>query len=505
MAPPPLTSVADVHKAWLTAGANGDAATMRELWSRCLIHFQQVGHAKSDSPTQRQPRFCSWRGFHLRTIGSSALHTASWGGNLAIVELLLKSGQNPNAGDESGMTAMMVAILRLNLMTMRCVLRDGEAVRRNIVVDVKGGLLVTNLLLSRGATIDVEDKDGVSPLELSRKRSNVNALQLFLNHHQCVATPKRHNFAGAVLLKAVQYQAEEVIRFVVENEHTSVAVSNAQGETPMHLAIKQRDPSLMELLNGFDPAGDNLVAVTVKSDTPAHYAARFGSHREMEMLLLWFATTFGDLQELGPVNPLNAVNNKGMTSLYVAGATSFHHQGTHDLPQKMTILKNRNTKVQLLLDNGAKLFPPGFLVNALSPKYSSVASHLSLPVQVQHCLRAWVVENRSRADEPENEDAAHAGHVNDSAKAVAELCMNWIASAACVGSSATLLPIIIGAGYALDLVPLLIEFPLRRCALPVVLHQFETFARSQGAHALLLQLHTELLEACHALSENTRF
>lgn len=36
------------------------------------------------------------------------------------------------------MTAIMVAILRLNLMTMRCVYRDGEAVRRNTVVDVSG-------------------------------------------------------------------------------------------------------------------------------------------------------------------------------------------------------------------------------------------------------------------------------------------------------------------------------------------------------------------------------
>jgi len=93
-----------------------------------------VGHAASDSTSQRQARFCSWGDFHLR---ASALHTASWGGSLEILQFLLESGQDPDAADDSGMTAMMVAILRLNLMTMRCVFRDGEAVRRNTVVDVR--------------------------------------------------------------------------------------------------------------------------------------------------------------------------------------------------------------------------------------------------------------------------------------------------------------------------------------------------------------------------------
>lgn len=53
------------------------------------------------------------------------------------MEFLLELGQDPNAADDSGMTAIMVAILHLNLLTMRCVFRGGEAVRRNTVVDVR--------------------------------------------------------------------------------------------------------------------------------------------------------------------------------------------------------------------------------------------------------------------------------------------------------------------------------------------------------------------------------
>jgi hypothetical protein len=95
---------------------------------------QPVGPATSDV----SPRFCSWSNFHLRTLGASAIHTAAWHRDLAVARFLLEAGQGPDTGDDGGMTPAMVAILRLNLLTMRCVFHDGEAVRRNLVEDVRG-------------------------------------------------------------------------------------------------------------------------------------------------------------------------------------------------------------------------------------------------------------------------------------------------------------------------------------------------------------------------------
>ncbi|KAG6613606.1 uncharacterized protein IUM83_04524 [Phytophthora cinnamomi] len=517
--PLPLSaSMAKVHTAWLTAGANGDAAAMRELWSRFpewLAFNRQVGRAKSDSLSQRQAKFCSWGDFHLRTIGASALHTASWGGNLGIVEFLLESGQDPNVGDDSSMTAMMVAILRLNLMTMRCVFRDGVAARRNTVVDCRqeqdeqvqrvldvmalllrfgaqvdarsqdgktalhcstsddaydvakflldagaeidtldesgktplhycvqeGGLLVTDLLLSCGASIDVEDKDGTSSLALVLQRGNVNVLQLFLNHHQCVAAPKRHDFAAAVLLQAVEFRAEEMVRYVVENE-------------------RQSDRGHCEL-------------------------------RDTSTLCC---------SELGAANLLNVVNGQGLSSLYIAGTTPFHY----DYPrledevgnERMVSVTIRDAKVQLLLEHGARLFTHVFLETELELEDS--LSRVKLPAQVQQCLRTWIVEDGTPVDEPEDDETVHTSDGSDLTEAVAELCMQWVASVACVGSWPSLIPVVICAGYAHDVVPLLVELPLQRWTLPALLHQLEKFARHQLCHALLLELHNELLEACQA-------
>ncbi|KAE8957229.1 hypothetical protein PR003_g32496 [Phytophthora rubi] len=133
-----------VHAAWLEAGARGDVDSMRHLREQHpqWLDLQRLVGAAVDAATPdlgRQPRqqFCGWNGFHLSTIGASALHTATWEGSLGIVELLLEAGQNPDTPDESGLTPIMVALLRYNVVVMRCVFRNGQAVRRNVVVDCR--------------------------------------------------------------------------------------------------------------------------------------------------------------------------------------------------------------------------------------------------------------------------------------------------------------------------------------------------------------------------------
>ncbi|KAK1938749.1 Ankyrin-3 [Phytophthora citrophthora] len=542
----------EVHAAWLAAGAQGDVETMRNLWSQYpeWLDLNRVRPLVSDSRARRQAKFCSWGSFHLDTIGASAIHTAAWEGSLDIMRFLLESGQDPDVGDDSGLTPIMVAILRLNLMTMRCVFRDGVAVRRNTVIDCRqeqeqqvqillkeiklllqfgatvdarskdgktalhcstgddayevakflldtdavrdaqdelgrtplfycieeDGLLVTDMLLSRGANIDLDDKDGISPLKLVLQRKNLSVLQLFLNHYQCVETSTRRDFGTAILLQAVEYRAEDVVRYIVENEYASVVVRNEKGETPIHRAIKQNNPTLIELLNDLDPAGDNLTATTDELETPAHYAARYGSRRTVEMLLQCLTSVYADLQDHGTANPLNTVNKQGETSLFVT-VTVRHAEDIQDM------------KAKLFLDHGARLFLPASLTLQLT---RGGPSRLVFPVKVQNCLRLWLIKEGERSDEPEDEDDTD----NTAVEALGELCMYWMSAVSCVDPWASLLSIIICTGYAHDIVPLLVEFPIQRWALPALLNHLEKYARHQLNHRLLLQLHAELQEAC---------
>ncbi|RLN91686.1 hypothetical protein BBJ28_00026609, partial [Nothophytophthora sp. Chile5] len=469
-------------------------------------------HGGIASTQQRQARFCSWEHFHLPTLGASALHTAVWDGSVSVVEFLLRAGQSPDSADDGGLTPIMLAVMRHNVVTMRCVFRDGLAVRRNLVVD-EGGLLVTNLLLSCGAQIDLEDAQGVTPLRLAIQNQNLNVLQIVLNHHQLVATPQRHDFAGAALLLAVDYEAEEVLRFVVENEYAPVTVCDAAGETLLHRAIRRRSPQLMELLADLDPAGDNLTAVTAEGASPIHYAARFGSRREVEIVLLCFTRAFGDLQTLeAAANPLNAIDRRGVTALYVVGTlgvSSNRESGRGiadaeadadaDPEDGVDSLENRDSKAQLLLQYGAQLFRPGFLTaRCLAPASIASGSRVVLPRRVRRCLEIWLVGARVERHDAEGEDATHDDGQETQTEgnaSLTDLCMQWVASVAFLGHSATLLTVMICAGYAHSVVPLLVELPLYRWSLPNLLRQLEEFARSEPSHELTLQLHDELLAA----------
>ncbi|KAG1705627.1 hypothetical protein DVH05_003329 [Phytophthora capsici] len=560
----PLPSMSEVHAAWLRAGANGDVASMRQL-KKQFPEWLNLDRLVDPISTHR-PRSCSWTEFHLQTIGASAIHTAACDGDTGILQFLLEAGQSPNTPGSDGVTPMMVAIMRFTLTTMRCMIRDGEAIKRNILFDCRkeeeelrnkvisvidmllrfqadvnactqegktalhlstsddayemakhlldaganinaqdengqtalhccvreADLLVTNLLLSRGANIDAKDTDGHTPLTLAVQRGNLIVLQLFLNHYASVATLERQDFGGAVLLLAVEYGREDVIRYLVENDYAPVTVRNTKGETPMHRAIYRRNPELMELLLDLDRYGDNMVVATNLLATPAHYAARYGSHREVHTLLQCLTHSLGDLQELpelGGANPLNVADGNGMTSLYITG-TEFNDRGDS--------LEVRDFKVRLLVDHGAQLFPPGALVYELERGIRGDSSHLILPDRVKHCLQMWLVDPRVCTVEDEEHPEEERVHSLFPVDALTELCSHWIeyTSSEC---PMTLVTIVTGVGYSHQMVPLLVGLPLRCKVFPVWLRGLEKFARQGAEHTLLLQLVEELSAAWSSL------
>lgn len=564
---PPSSVMSDVHAAWLAAGARSDVATMRLLTKKFPEWLDLQRRVEVLDATQHQTHFCSWDSFCLNTLGASALHTAAWKGDLAVLTFLLESGQQPDSGNEGGMTAMMVAILRLSLMTSRCVFRGGQAVQRNLVVDCRkeeneqvkqvvavvqlllhfganvnaqsrdgktalhcstsdesyevakllldagangntqdengktslhyciqeGGLIVTNLLLSCGVNIDVVDANGVSPIDLVLQRADLNVLQLFLNHHQNVSTLQRQDFAGALLLQAVDTEVEAVVRFIIKYKYASVTARNAIGETAMHRAILRRSPSIMQLLSDLDPDGYALTAVTTQKKTPAHYACAHGSAQEVQTLLLCLMRVFGNLRELeqhGVSNPLNATDISGRTSLYM---TSIVLESESD----SSIHKDREAKVRLVLNQGGRLFSAKFLEHALS-KSALSSQYLIFPWDVQQLMKIWLAEGVF-CEESEKEGVVLVNSDTSTTNLYIGLCTRWLACAAGLGSKRTLVTVMIFAGYAREVLPLLLILPLHRLDFSTLLCGLKAFAIARNS-ALLLQLHTELSRAWHTLA-----
>ncbi|GMF40435.1 unnamed protein product [Phytophthora fragariaefolia] len=320
-------------------------------------------------------------------------------------------------------------------------------------------------------------------------------LQIFLSHHHMVATPKRIDFAADVLLNAVDYESEETVRLIVDGGYSSVTVRNTAGEMPLHRAILKCNTQLMELLVGLDPSGVSLTSVTVVSESPVHYAARHGSVRVMETLLHCITGMYGDSQTLDENdNPLNATNREGVTGLYVAGMTGgITSRG----------MAEQDAIVELLQQHGARLFPRDRIMTPLFPPSIDL---VLLDCHVRRGLVSCVQDASGRNQHLDDENGGDDGQTGNAL--LTELCAEWVSSTAVVplpsldrvysperSDLAGALLVVVSAGYALDLLPLLVELPVLRCAMSGLLHRLEHFARVPQQHSLLHQLYAELSEA----------
>ncbi len=126
---------------------------LRVLFSKYTVNLGRA-YFDTESETLNSQGPIVTCGFGLQEVnGATALHQAVFRGNDEVVELLLRSGADPNIGDRIGATPLFYAIWT-------------------------GQERMVELLLSAGANIELRDHVGISPLEHSKLRRNNPVTQM---------------------------------------------------------------------------------------------------------------------------------------------------------------------------------------------------------------------------------------------------------------------------------------------------------------------------------------
>eukprot|EP00211_Chloroparvula_japonica_P005047 CAMPEP_0119155876 /NCGR_PEP_ID=MMETSP1310-20130426/51973_1 /TAXON_ID=464262 /ORGANISM="Genus nov. species nov., Strain RCC2339" /LENGTH=858 /DNA_ID=CAMNT_0007148483 /DNA_START=92 /DNA_END=2665 /DNA_ORIENTATION=- len=182
-------------------------------------------------------------------MGKDTIHTAAYAGDLKTVKGLMKKTA-VNSLDAEGRTAAHYAV-------------------------AGGHVHVLNHLVVKGrANLNLQDKDGTTPLLIAASKSHVECLRfLIANGGNVDAMDKSGNTILHHLIRSNKLNAqlkEELIKSVLAKKMTMLNAQNCNGDTAVHEVCRMKDERLLGLIT---KKGASVSVQNGSGDTPMHLVA----------------------------------------------------------------------------------------------------------------------------------------------------------------------------------------------------------------------------------------
>lgn len=141
-------------------------------------------------------------------------------GELDIVKLFLAAGMNPDARDQNGDTALMIAIAASGEPVAEALLRGGASVNARTkngstalhLIALRGDEQIAQLLVKRKADVNAKTDIGETPLMIAALRGYPNTVKLLLDAGADVRA--RDNRGETPLMHAIERNHTEVVEIL---------------------------------------------------------------------------------------------------------------------------------------------------------------------------------------------------------------------------------------------------------------------------------------------------
>jgi ankyrin repeat protein len=233
--------------------------------------------------------------------GKTPLHLAVAGGNLPLVQALLKAPEiRVNAADERGTQPLHLAVRENHPAIVDALSRHGAELEADswfenrplqLAVDL-GHEKVARRLIQHGAEINGQSWQGYTPLYWAARRGNLGLVKTLLAHQADVAIPNR--YGETPLHGAARGGNAAVVKVMLDAlSHNKGAVSalpdvfdisDHEGNTPLHLAARNDHLAVLAELTA---RGGDMQRVSGNGETPQTILDKrrqIRAHRESGLL-----------------------------------------------------------------------------------------------------------------------------------------------------------------------------------------------------------------------------
>jgi ankyrin repeat protein len=184
-------------------------------------------------------------------LGLTPLHLAAYKGHTEIVRLLLEQGANPSAVEYNGMSALHFASLHGHVPAVSLLLQatdvnvqDKDGYTPLFLAIRSENMQMIGVLISKGADVNMKNKLGNTPLYEAVRRANLVMVKLLRNEG---ADMNVQNIYGWTPLHLAAHGLTEIVQYLIASG-VDITLKNIEGLTSAQLALQERQVAIAELI-----------------------------------------------------------------------------------------------------------------------------------------------------------------------------------------------------------------------------------------------------------------
>ena len=258
---------------------------------------------------------------------NSLLHLAAKTGKPRIAIQLMAKRVNIHQKNESGETALLVAVAH-------------------------DQLIITQALLNASASPHISDDIGNSPLGVALRKKDLRFAKLLIAKK--VNINKVSDNRESPLMTAVRKENIPLLKLLISSGVKQKTVDKQTGNTPLHIAVMQKDTTVLQLLLA---AKADVNALNTSKRTPLHYAVSKGDEKLVQLLMAHKPKLMMlDENEVTPLHMAVSNHNVLITRILLnAGANPNSVDKAGNTPLLTALLARKLDLAQYLLQKGAEV------------------------------------------------------------------------------------------------------------------------------------------------------